>query len=569
MAKYQHGWCSVEGVTIPNLKKEYGDFVNIPGSAKIFFGTPAISIQHPTLSNVGCVYRVVPISEFGYETILEIDANYPTMVNGINSYDKVVDIENGSIYYYETFTISESSVIFYDASNAENYSHYDIILVDKYASPEIITVNAKYAGPSIPVGETYDLDDLVVNAVYSNGEYARIIEGYIVDPADRIITQTGSNVVNITYTSPQGTVFKTSIIIEGVKNLQSISAVYDGPNVPYGKEAQRKYFVVVAHYSDGSSGTVTQFSFPDGNVVSETNGGNITIFYKGFYTVVVVPTYTVTTSRLMAYYNGPNVEIGHDLMLHYVKVKIYYAASNAIDNYYEDVEPALCTITPLTIDHEGVNHITVQYTGKAGLVSTTMIVIGVKPDNQLNFVEAEYVGPEIYQGKSYSVERVICKAHYSDGQVVVIKNFSVNSNVVSNIGPNEFILTYTEKDTTVETTFMVMGLENDSTTESNYNPIYLQNNYPEASRLNNRYRGPVESFKQTNVNRMMYENIVTLYELFANIEQSFNELTEKMNGANCIKVKTLNNIVNIEDTVDKWMTDKRFTTGKYVLEQEE
>ena len=117
-----------------------------------------------------------------------------------------------------------------------------------------------------------------------------------------------------------------------------------------------------------------------------------------------------------------------------------------------------------------------------------MIVIGIKPEVTLNFIEAEYTGSPIVQGKAFSIERVICKAHYSNGAVVAVKNFAINSNIVQYVGLNEYIATYKEKDATVTTTFSVIGLEKDSTTESGYRPISLQNNYPEATRLNNRYR---------------------------------------------------------------------------------
>ena len=36
-----------------------------------------------------------------------------------------------------------------------------------------------------------------------------------------------------------------------------------------------------------------------------------------------------------------------------------------------------------------------------------MIVIGIRPEVTLNFIEAEYTGPSIMQGKLYSLEKVI------------------------------------------------------------------------------------------------------------------------------------------------------------------
>ena len=566
MAVFTIGWCRVEGMPIPDLEKEYGTFTNLPSGQKVFYGTPEIQINNPISIVNGCVYKIVPLTEFGYSTILEVDANFATLQNQLQTYDKTVDTDHGSIYYWEPFTVNESCVIYHADSTKKTFDNAALILIDQHATPEIIAITGSYKGGGVPVGEEFDTKMLELYVIYADGNKARLLDNYTTNPADKIITVVGSNVVKINYTTPTGKALTTTVIVEGIKNLQGITALYDGPHVGFGNEALRKYFIVVAQYSDGSSATVTDFSFPSGNIVSETNGGLITIYYKGFYTDVIVPTYAVSTSRLMAYYNGPNVEVGHDFDIKYCKIKIYYASADGLHDRYEDIDPSLCTFSTTMIDHEGINQITVQYVGQAGPVNTVMVVIGIKPETVLTFIEAQYTGPEIVVGKSYSAERVICKAHYSNGSIVQIRNFSLNSNVVQYVGPNEYTVTYKEKDTTVTTTITVMGLPKDSTTESGYSPVSLQNNYPEATRLNNRYRGPVEARKHDNIDKMIQENLLALYNIFANIEQNFNKLVESVNGNNSIKVRTLNEVQHIEDIQYKWMHDERFAEGKYKQE---
>lgn len=566
MAVFTIGWCRVEGMPIPDLEKEYGTFTNLPSGQKVFYGTPEIQINNPISIVNGCVYKIVPLTEFGYSTILEVDANFATLQNQLQTYDKTVDTDHGSIYYWEPFTINESCVIYHADSTKKTFDNVALILIDQHATPEIIAITGSYKGGGVPVGEEFDTKMLELYVIYADGNKARLLDNYTTDPADKIITVVGSNVVKINYTTPTGKALTTTVIVEGIKNLQGITALYDGPHVGFGNEALRKYFIVVAQYSDGSSATVTDFSFPSGNIVSETNGGVLQIYYKGFYTDVVVPTYAVSTSRLIAYYNGPNVEVGHDFDIKYCKIKIYYASADGLHDRYEDIDPSLCTFSTTMVDHEGVNQITVQYVGQAGPVNTVMVVIGIKPETVLTFIEAQYTGPEIVIGKSYSAERVICKAHYSNGSIVQIRNFSLNSNVVQYVGPNEYTVTYKEKDITVTTTITVMGLPKDSTTESGYSPVSLQNNYPEATRLNNRYRGPVEARKHDNIDKMIQENLLALYNIFANIEQNFNELVESVNGNNSIKVRTLNEVQHIEDIQYKWMHDERFAEGKYKQE---
>lgn len=566
MAVFTIGWCRVEGMPIPDLEKEYGTFTNLPSGQKVFYGTPEIQINNPISIVNGCVYKIVPLTEFGYSTILEVDANFATLQNQLQTYDKTVDTDHGSIYYWEPFTVNESCVIYHADSTKKTFDNVALILIDQHATPEIIAITGSYKGGGVPVGEEFDTKMLELYVIYADGNKARLLDNYTTDPADKIITVVGSNVVKINYTTPTGKALTTTVIVEGIKNLQGITALYDGPHVGFGNEALRKYFIVVAQYSDGSSATVTDFSFPSGNIVSETNGGVLQIYYKGFYTDVVVPTYAVSTSRLMAYYNGPNVEVGHDFDIKYCKIKIYYASADGLHDRYEDIDPSLCIFSTTMVDHEGVNQITVQYVGQAGPVNTVMVVIGIKPETVLTFIEAQYTGPEIVIGKSYSAERVICKAHYSNGSIVQIRNFSLNSNVVQYVGPNEYTVTYKEKDITVTTTITVMGLPKDSTTESGYSPVSLQNNYPEATRLNNRYRGPVEARKHDNIDKMIQENLLVLYNIFANIEQNFNELVESVNGNNSIKVRTLNEVQHIEDIQYKWMHDERFAEGKYKQE---
>lgn len=566
MAVFTIGWCRVEGMPIPDLEKEYGTFTNLPSGQKVFYGTPEIQINNPISIVNGCVYKIVPLTEFGYSTILEVDANFATLQNQLQTYDKTVDTDHGSIYYWEPFTVNESCVIYHADSTKKTFDNVALILIDQHATPEIIAITGSYKGGGVPVGEEFDTKMLELYVIYADGNKARLLDNYTTDPADKIITVVGSNVVKINYTTLTGKALTTTVIVEGIKNLQGITALYDGPHVGFGNEALRKYFIVVAQYSDGSSATVTDFSFPSGNIVSETNGGVLQIYYKGFYTDVVVPTYAVSTSRLIAYYNGPNVEVGHDFDIKYCKIKIYYASVDGLHDRYEDIDPSLCTFSTTMVDHEGVNQITVQYVGQAGPVNTVMVVIGIKPETVLTFIEAQYTGPEIVIGKSYSAERVICKAHYSNGSIVQIRNFSLNSNVVQYVGPNEYTVTYKEKDITVTTTITVMGLPKDSTTESGYSPVSLQNNYPEATRLNNRYRGPVEARKHDNIDKMIQENLLVLYNIFANIEQNFNELVESVNGNNSIKVRTLNEVQHIEDTQYKWMHDERFAEGKYKQE---
>ena len=175
MAVFTIGWCRVEGMPIPDLEKEYGTFTNLPSGQKVFYGTPEIQINNPTSIVNGCVYKIVPISEFGYDSILEIDGNYATLQYKLETYDKTVDIDHGSIYYYEPFTVDESCIIFYADSTKKTFDHKSIILIDQHATPEIIAITGSYKGSGVPVGETFDIIISIPLVVFSSFISAPII----------------------------------------------------------------------------------------------------------------------------------------------------------------------------------------------------------------------------------------------------------------------------------------------------------------------------------------------------------------------------------------------------------
>lgn len=567
-------WCRIEGMKIPDLGKEYGVFAQLPTDTTVYYGAPEIQIYNQTSAINGIVYKVVKITELDalYDSIKMIDANYSTLQQKITTYDKTIDTStstNSAIYYYEPFVVEESSVIFYADSTSSVFNKCTVILIDKYATPKIITIAAKYTGNPVPVGDEVNEKDIEVLAIYADGNQVLIKEGYEVDPNDLKITTVKSNIFNIKYSDKDGTEFQSQIAVQGMKKLIGIYAIYSGPALSHHQTIQRKHITVVAKYSDNTSATVTDYTFPNGNDMTED--GKCDIYYRGFYATIEIEKYNISDSRLMAYYTGPNIEVGHNFDTTKCNIKIYYQSSDGLHSKYENVPTELCTFVPVTIEHEGINQITVSYEGELGIVSTQMIVIGIKPEVVLNFIEAEYTGPEIMVGKTYSLEKVIVKAHFSDGTITTIKNgFTVATNIVSLVGINEYQVTYKDRQSKVTkaTTFTVKGLPKDNTTQNNINEIIINNNYPEATRLNHRYRGPAESRKNDDVNFMIFSNVDTLYKLFASIEKSYNDLIEKTNNDNSIKYKSLNSVNNLTRSVDNYLHEERFSTGKYVKKED-
>lgn len=575
MAVKTYGWCRVEGTLIIDKQSIYGSFINLPSTVDVFYGQPEVQIfnkdPNPMVAlTSGVVYRQVFLKDLThgnqFGTINEIDSSYSLLLADIEAVDKNIDTLHEDIYYSEPIAITESSVIYYASSNDLKYTRYTIIYVDKIVTPKVIAITSKYKGNPIPIGETFDQSDLEIYAIYEDGNKALIKQGYTLDPSDITVKAVGSNAFIAKYTTPEGKELSTGFVVTGIKSLVGVRAVYDGPTVAIGQEAEKKYFITTVLYSDGSSATATDFTFPDGRAISETNQGLLRIYYKGFYTEVQVPIYEVTSSRLIAWYNGPGVEIGNEWLKEYAKIKIYYNGTESVNSYYEDLSYEKCEFGQSIIDHEGVNQIPVTFNGKLGTVTTLMSVIGVSPQITLNFITANYVGPEVTVGKPFLLTKVIVKAYYSNSEIIEVTDFGVGggSTVVGLIGPNEFLINYVDPEgQTANATITVIGVPKDSTTDTNYTPISLDNFYPEATKFNNRYRGPAEAYKHLEFANMMYQNINYLYDIFYSIEKDFNKIVDEINTSSYNKNYSLNNIKEIEETQKKWLNNKLFVNGYY------
>ena len=583
-----NGWCRIEGCEISNTAREYGILNSIPNDEQhIYYGHPEIQINNPYSSTHSVVYCVKPIdTAFGYNSIHDIDNNWNQFVSNIQTWinSHYVDTSDpDTAYYYvgRPFNVSKSSVIFYDDSSKSStagarYSHYTIILIDEYATPNVISITAKYEGEAIPVGEEFNTNYLKVIAQYDDGNEIKIDNHngsapYTIDPSDKTITKLGANVFEIYYIDPQGDVNRATFTVQGIKNLQSIAGYWDGGSLSYGQEAQKKFFVVIGHYTDDTEATITDFEFPNGNTVSNANRGLIDIFYQGRTCQIQIPIFEIKSSRLIAYYNGPQVEVNHHFQTSYIQVKIYYSGdNNNINNsYYETIDVEDCEILDTLVAHEGVNTFNISYEGRLGVINTAFTVVGFIPDLKPTDIQVSYTGPGVYQGNTFDLERILCNIYYNDGTIKTTKNFIVSTNIIHDIGPNVITVTYTENSTTLSTQITINGLENDSTTNNNIFPTALNNYYPRATILNNRYRGPAEGIKTNNYANMIVKNVITLYHLFASLETQYNQIISDIAGNDSIKITTLNDVTYMQYKLNNLLKDDHYTTGIYKTEEEQ
>ena len=574
-----NGWCRIEGCQIADLYREYGTLNNIPNSEQhVYYGTPEIQIDNPNSSTHSTVYCVKNIDvNFGYSQINEIDQNWTRLISNITSWMNAhtIDTSDPNTAYYavgKPFVVSKSCVIFYDDSSkssitGSHYTHYAIILIDEFAVPSVVNITAKYKGDVVPVGEPFDEDQLEVVAQYDDGNEIKVTTNYTIEPANKIVTQLGANIFEVFYIDPDGDVNRTTFVVNGCRNLQSISGYWDGGPVAYDKEAERKFFVIIGHYSDDTESTITDFEFMNGNIVTKHNEGLIDIFYKGHVCQVQVTPYEVKQSRLIAYYNGPAVEVGHDFQISYLNVKIYYSSEGPVNkSYYEPVDVEDCILEDTKVTKIGINTFNISYNGQLGIITTSFTVVGFIPDLKVTAMEAEYNGPGVYQGNTFDLERINCKIFYNNGTIKTVKNFTVSTNIIHTVGSNEITVSYTEDNVTVTDVIVVEGLERDSTTNNNLFPTSLNNNYPKATILNNRYRGPAEGIKTNDYANMIIHNVNELYKLFADLERQYNKIIDDITNETSVKITTLNNVSFMQYQLNNILTDDHYTTGIYKSE---
>lgn len=150
-------------------------------------------------------------------------------------------------------------------------------------APTLTGITASYTGGDVLIGTALTaLVGIVVTAKYSDGT-TKTVTDYTLSGS---ITE-GSNTITVTYEGMTTTFTVTGVAEEPEVTLTSISATYTGGNVAVGTAVTALTGITVtAHYSDGSTATVTGYTL-SGTIAEGSN--TITVSYGGMTT-----TFTVT-----------------------------------------------------------------------------------------------------------------------------------------------------------------------------------------------------------------------------------------------------------------------------------
>lgn len=541
-----NNWYRLEGLIIPPEEYEYSTPIDNIKTFDIWYSNVEVQLQNPTIGTHinGVIYKTRKFSDYGLKTIEEINANYSAILNTM-----LIDMResDGALTYTEPFVITESTVICYGDSQDNNLVRYTVILKDDYTVPKMAAITSEYVGPPIAIGESIDYQFLTITGHFNDGSTTLIANGaYTItrvedETVTNVINKVGSNLFTVTVVYGENT-FTSNFSVTGIKKLVGITAEYDGPSIALNKSPKRNNIIVVARYSDNTTGTVTDWSYGNGDTITVSNDGVLDIYYSGFRTTVKVPYYDTSVTQIKAFYNGPKVEVGKDFSLDYLTVKIYYQNSDDTKSYWEEIEQEFYIVSRTKILYEKDNVIGIVYkTNTGNTLATTFIVEGIIPEKKIVYLTAEYVGPPIQVGKVFNPEKVICKAHWNNNDITLIKDFTVSTTIINNVGLNEIILKYKESSCP----FVITGVAVENTTDTGYTPTEVDLLYPEGFMVNHRRRGPMESEKFDAYSKFVYDNITKLYEVFNTLEEQYKEMKSIQNvGAN-----TLNTCIAIDEKI--------------------
>ena len=548
-----NNWYRLEGCILPKSEYNYSSSnMSILNQYDIWYTNVEIRLQNPTSTNYvrGVNYKTRTFAEYGLTNINQIADNfntvYPQMLSDMSE-------NQGALTYTESFVITESSIICYNDAQENNLTKVIVILKDDYLNPDLTGITAVYDGPTVSMDEEFEYTYLTVTGFFSDGHASRLMPGTftVTRKSDKketkAINTIGTN--QFTATVKYGdNIFQADFAVIGVKRLIGVSGKYDGPKVALNKSPLKRDFVICAKYSDGSASSVTDWSFLNGSKITENNKGILTIYYLGFTCDISVNYYNTDPTQLKAYYTGPNIEKGKRFSLEHLTVKIYYQdTSNASGNaYWEVLTPGSYTVNTQNIALEGDNIITVTYvTNNNNTLTTTFIIKGFIAKAYIAYITAEYSGPPIPVGKYYNTNKVTVKAYWSNGDISTIKGFNVDKTKITEIGDNIFTAIYKQK--TCE--FIVIGLSEETTGANNYTPTQVDLKYPEASKINHRYRGPMESIKFDEYNKFVFENINKLFDIYNSLEKTYNTISSDSESLFNISTKVLGTVSIIEDKV--------------------
>lgn len=234
----------------------------------------------------------------------------------------------------------------------------------------ITGIFATYSGGDVSVGtDVTNLTGIVVTANYSDGS-KRTVTGYTLSGT----IAEGNNTITVTYEGMTTTFTVTGVSVE--VTLSSISVTYSGGDVAVGTAlSDLTGIVVTAHYSDGSSATVTGYTM-NGTIAEGEN--TISVTYNG-KTATFTVTGTVEHERVEHIVSGQTFPVTltwQMLAFDVTPALATYVSGETQDTYYDveiDVESISSENAYITVSVGGGAFVrnASDYAGQTGTLKMT------------------------------------------------------------------------------------------------------------------------------------------------------------------------------------------------------
>lgn len=362
------------------------------------------------------------------------------------------------------------------------------------ATSSLSSISATYGGGEIEVGGKLNREDITVVANYSNTTQ-KVVTSY---ELSYDFSSAGPSLVTVTYSEggiSKSFTFNVNVVERLVVTLESITAVYNGADIPIGGTHNHFDFVITAHYSDGSSKKVTT-NYTVGSYSTAMEGTvSVPVSYTEdgvtktcTVTITVVgpepPEPVITLESITVVYNGENIKVGGTLNNDDFIVTAHYSdqTTKKITNF---------NASELDSTTAGEKVITITYT-ENDVTKACQVVVIVEEDEQpnppipvvtLESITAVYNGEYVKVGGTLNNDDIVVTANYSDESSKEVTNFAVAGFSSATAGVCTVTVSYSEDGVTKETTINITIVDDS-------NPVIFDSNLSvHFLELGNQYSG--------------------------------------------------------------------------------
>lgn len=203
-------------------------------------------------------------------------------------------------------------------------------------------IDAEYTGEPVPINEEYDKEDVEVKLVYENSD-PEVIDTDDWTESSLIVSTVGENKFTATYKEFEDDY--TVIGYDDTITVKSIKGTYP-EKVLVGEEFNENKAKIVVTYSDGTKQKL-KYKYldvkPESKEVKQVGDNKYTIGYKGAEGSLIVEGYDV--DKIIAKYDGPNIEVGKDYSKRDVTVTVVYTDGSEKKLGSDEFETSSMTVT--------------------------------------------------------------------------------------------------------------------------------------------------------------------------------------------------------------------------------